>query len=485
MKPRIYPANETAFTSNGLGVLGDSISCNVVEERNDSYELKLVYPIDGQHYSEIKQRALIMAQPRPDADPQPFRIYRITRPLSGKVTVYAEHISYDLTRIPVAPFKVPGIKGALGELKKNAVTNCPFTFWTDIEDSSGEFENAVPSSIRSNLGGRDYSILDMYGGEFEWDRFTVKLWNRRGADRGFTIRYGKNLVDLTQEENCANVYTGVYPYWADNDDNLVTLSEKIVKADGTFDYENIMPLDCSSEFSEAPSESALREYTQNYIKKNKIGVPEVGFEVEFAKLSDSLEYADLKQLEKIELCDTVSVIFLQLGVAAQATVTKTDYDVLKERYNSITVGQVSRGIHRTIAMQESEIAGNSSDTGKNTTGLKQLKTYTNEQVQVINSKLELINADIITRTSQVDINNRTLYINRLGKMGTKGTVGGHYALYRGSSQTVDLVHSVTTVAGITTYDLWRLWFCNGLFIGYTDPNWIFGDGGDIEEWNGN
>lgn len=485
MKPRIYAANETAFASNGLGVLNDCISCNVTEERNDSFELKLVYPIDGQHYDAIKQRAIIMAQPRPDANPQPFRIYRITRPISGKVTVYAEHISYDLTRIVASPFKATGISAALSGLKTNAATDCPFTFWTDIADTSGDFENSAPSSIRSNLGGRDYSILDMYGGEFEWDGYTVKLWNHRGADRGFTIRYGKNLVDLTQEENCANVYTGVYPYWADNDGNLVTLSEKIVKADGTFDFENIMPLDCSAEFSEQPTEDALREYTQNYIKKNKIGVPEVGFEIQFAKLSDSVEYADLKALEKILLCDTVSVIFLQLGVAAQATVTKTDYNVLTGRYNSITVGQVSRGIHRTIALQEGEIAGNNSDTGKNTTGLKQLKTYTNEQVQIINGKLELINEDIITRTSQVDINNKTLYINRQGVMGTKGTVGGHYALYKGASTTVDFVRSVTLIVGVLTYDLNRLWFCNGLFIGVTDPNWIFGDGGDITEWSGN
>lgn len=485
MKPRIYAANETAFQSNGLGVLNDCISCNVVEERNDSYELKLVYPIDGQHYSEIKQRALIMAQPRPDADPQPFRIYRITRPISGRVTVYAEHISYDLTRIVASPFKARGVSAALSGLKANAATNCPFTFWTDLTDTSGDFENATPSSIRSNLGGRDYSILDMYGGEFEWDRFTVKLWNHRGANRGFTIRYGKNLVDLTQEENCANVYTGVYPYWADNDGNLVTLSEKIVKAEGTFDYENILPLDCSAEFNEQPTESALREYTETYIKKNKIGVPSVGFEVEFAKLSDSVEYVNLKQLERIELCDTVTIIFLQLGVSAQATVTKTDYDVLKERYNSITIGQVSRGIHRTIALQESEIAGNTSDIGKNETGINQIINYTNTQINLINSQLQLINTEIITRTSYVDINNKTLYINPLGEMGTKGTVGGNYALYQGASTTVDLVHSVTLTLGVLTYDLWRLWFCNGLFIGYTDPQWIFGDGGDIEEWDGN
>ena len=105
----------------------------------------------------------------------------------------------------------------------------------------------------------------------------------------------------------------------------------------------------------------------------------------------------------------------------------------------------------------------------------------------MNSKLELIGTDISAQLAYVDINNRTLYINPLGKMGSKGTVGGNYGLYQGASQTVDLVQSVTynSFLNIMTYDLLRLWFVNGLYIGSTDPNWIFGDGGDITIWDGN
>lgn len=487
MKPILYPSDEKLFESNGLGVLNDCISCTVTEERNEGFECRLTYPIDGQYYSDIKTRSIIMARPRPDADPQPFRVYRITRPVSGIVTVYAQHLSYDLTGIVVRPFKANGIAAALAGLKTNASTACPFDFWTDINDATGTFETAVPASIRSCLGGMDYSILDMYGGELEWDRYTVKLHKRRGDDRGFTIRYGKNLVDMTQEESIAEVYTGVFPYWSDNDGNTVTLPEGAVKADGTFDYDNIMVLDCSAEWSEQPSQQQLRQYAQDYIQKNKVGVPKVGFTISFAKLSDTVEYADRKNLERIELCDTVQVIFMQLGVASTATVTKVEYDVLKERYKSITVGQVQTGIHRLIAMQQGEIAGNSSDIGKNTTGINSIVTYTDQQIKIVNSKLELISTDISAQLVYVDINNKTLYINPLGKMGSKGTVGGNYGLYQGASQTVDLVQSVTynSLLDIMTYDLLRLWFVNGLYIGSTDPNWIFGDGGDITIWDGN
>lgn len=485
MKPVLYPADETAFNSNGIGVLNDCISCTVTEERNEGFECKLTYPIDGQHYSDIKTRTIVMVQPRPDASPQPFRVYRITRPVSGIVTVYAQHISYDLTGIVVRPFRANGIAAALSGLKTNASTACPFDFWTDINDATGTFETAVPASIRSCLGGMDYSILDMYGGEFEWDRYTVKLHKRRGADRGFTIRYGKNLVDMTQEENIAQVYTGVFPYWSDNDGNTVTLPEGAVKAEGTYDYDNIMVLDCSAEWSEQPSQQQLREHAQTYIKKNHVGVPKVGFTISFAKLSDSVEYAGRKDLERIELCDTVQVIFMQLGVASTATVTKVEYDALKGRYKSITVGQVQTGIHRLIAMQQGEIDGNSSDIGKNNTDIQKTIEYIDAQIKIVNGKIELVGTDISAQLVYVDINNRTLYINPKGKMGSKGTVGGHYGLYQGASGTVDLVQSVTLTVGVLTFDLLRLWFVNGLYIGNTDPSWIFDDGGEIGIWDGN
>lgn len=485
MKPILFDSGETAFASNGLGVLSDAISCTVSEERNGEYELKLVYPLGGKLYDALSMRRYVFARPRPGAKPQAFKIYRATRPINGRVTFYAQHLSYDLNGIPVSKFSATGIENTLAGLKSHAATECPFDFWTDINDETGDFENLTPASIRSCIGGMDFSVLDMWGGEVEWDMYTVRIHKNRGADRGFTIRYGKNLVDMTQEENISNTYTGVYPYWADNDGNVVELPDKVINADGEFDFVRIMPLDCSAEFSESPSESALREYAQNYIKKNKIGVPVISLTVDFVKLSDSAEYAWMKPLEKIELCDRVTVIFPQLGVSTQATVTRVEYDVLVDRYKTIIVGQAQNSIHRTIALQQSEIAGNTSDIGKNTTGYKQVISYTNTQISLINSKLELINSEIITRTSYVDINNKTLYINPQGKMGTKGTVGGNYALYQGSSKTVDLVHSAGLVMGVLTYDLWRLWFCNGLFIGYTDPSWIFSDGGDIKEWNGN
>ena len=100
MKPVLYPSQETAFGSNGLGILTDAASCVITEERNGAFELEMTYPVSGIHYKEIAPRCIILAKPNPVDDPQPFRVYRTTKPMGGLVTIYGEHISYDLAGVP-------------------------------------------------------------------------------------------------------------------------------------------------------------------------------------------------------------------------------------------------------------------------------------------------------------------------------------------------------------------------------------------------
>lgn len=354
MTPILYPSTEEDFKNNGIGILSDAVKCIVTEERNGAFELEITYPIDGLHYNEIKTRCLIMAKPNPIDDPQPFRIYRITRPLSGLVTIYAEHISYDLSGIPVSPFSASSATEAISKLSTMAAVESPFGFWTD-KSNTGTMTVSVPSSTRSLLGGSQGSVLDIYGGEYKWDRYMVRLYNSRGANRGVSIRYGKNLTDIQQDENISNVYTGVYPYWVDADGNLTQLPEKIVNAPGTYDFIRILPLDLSQDFEEAPTESQLRQSAEAYIKSNDIGVPHISLTVSFVQLEQTAEYKGMALLETVLLCDTVNVEFAQLGVSATAKCVRTVYDVLLNRYDSIDLGDARTNIADTIAEQKKEI----------------------------------------------------------------------------------------------------------------------------------
>ncbi len=352
--PILYGSAETAFADNGLGILSDAVSCTITEERNGAFELQMQYPVTGIHFGEIALRSLILAKPNPVDEAQPFRIFRITRPLNGIVTVYAQHISYDLSGVPVAPFTAANAADALGKLKTNAASGCPFSFWTD-KSTSAAMTVSKPSSIRSLLGGSEGSALDLYGGEYRWDRFTVRLYGQRGADRGASIRYGKNLTDIKQEENCANVYTGVYPYWLGQDGTLVQLPEKILDAPGSYDFTRVLPLDLSAEWQEQPTEEQLRARAQSYIQANDIGTPKVSLDVSFVQLEQTEEYRDLALLERVELCDTVSVVFPAMGVSATAKVITTVYDVLLERFTKVSIGDARSTLADTLVQQQRAI----------------------------------------------------------------------------------------------------------------------------------
>lgn len=347
--PILYSATETNFDHNGIGILSACVSCEVAEEANGIFELAMTYPMDGVHFAEIGDRSIIKAKADQFREPQLFRVYAVSKPMNGIVTVLAEHISYDLSGIPVKPFSASTVPSALAGLKNNAVVGCPFDFWTNKE-TQANFKVSVPASIRSRLGGVAGSVLDVYGGEYEFDNFTVKLHNNRGQNRGVSIRYGKNLTDIQQDQNCSNVATGVYPYWADSEGKtLVELPERIVNAPGTYNFVKIRTLDLSSEFETQPTVEQLRSKTESYITANNIGVPSVSLTVSFAQLEQTAEYKHLALLERVSLFDTVNVEFPALGVSATAKAVKIVYDVIADRVKSVTLGSVRSNIADTIA----------------------------------------------------------------------------------------------------------------------------------------
>lgn len=327
----LYPSTEQAFDTNGIGALSDAVSCDVTEERNGQYELEMVYPITGIHYSDIQYRSILYVKPNPWDGPQPFRVYRITRPLNGLVTVYAQHITYDLNGIPVRPFHSYTIEGALQALETNAAINNPFTYATDKTPlMDGEIETTVPYSARYILGGMQGSVLQTFQGEYYYDKFQVSLLTNRGSNHGVTLRYAKNIIRLEQDEDFSSLWTGVAPYWI-GEDTSVVLPETVLFVGGSYDFERIMSLDLTDQFETAPTVDQLRSRAQAYIEANNIGLPSAAI---------TIDYAMDTEIQSVHLCDTVSVIYTALGVQASAKVVKTVYDERLDRYKSITLGSI-------------------------------------------------------------------------------------------------------------------------------------------------
>ena len=361
MIPILYDSQEKEFRSNGLGRLSDCISCLVTEERNGIYEVEFEYPVTGIHYDLIQLNDVILVSHDEVGDKQPFIIYRRSAEINGVVTFNAHHVSYKLSNVIVPPLTASSIVSAFSKFESEALTENTFTFWTD-KSSSGTFKVQVPSSIRSLLGGTEGSILDVFGGgEYEFDNHTVQLYQHRGSDNGVVIRYGKNLTDLKQEVETMDLYNSVIPYWQ-NEDEVVYGG--IVKGDGgieqisvwteennvqvtdenksplAFNYivDRIVTLDLSENFEEAPTVEQLEAAALSYLNSNTPWIPHVNIDIDFVALWQTEEYKNIAPLERVKLCDTVTVQYPALGVQATAKVISVTWDALKDKYSSIQLG---------------------------------------------------------------------------------------------------------------------------------------------------
>lgn len=385
---KLFESNEREFKTNGLGGLHDASSCVVKEELNGGYELEMEYPITGIHYSELKLRRIILAKPNKYDRTQPFRIYSISKPINGKVTVNAEHISYDLSGItvfPAAPYYVTSVDEAMSYLMSNSVTENPFNL-ISLMSKTGDMSTRLPRTVRSMLGTDDNSILAVYGGEYSYDRFNITLSEKRGTNRGVIIRYGKNLTDLKQEENCANVYTSVCPFYYVESDGFQYLDERVYNVDGTFDYVRTLPLDLTSEFEEMPTQQQLRDKAKEYIEKNKIGIPKVSLTVSFVS---QYQDTDLAMLEDVRVGDTVLVKFLKLGVDSESECISISYDPISNKYITIELGEPVGSISDTI-----------SDTVKDQNGIKDSLTETNNNLDRVTVDVQKNSDSIVAEVSR-------------------------------------------------------------------------------------
>ena len=345
--PRLYPPTAAEWDTNGLGALSDCISCVVEETLNGPFELEMQYRLNGLHYADITLRSLILAKPNPAARPQPFRVYKISRPINGVVTINAQHLSYDLSGIVIEPFNAPSLASALEGMKTNAVTENPFEYETDKTVIS-DFVVSYPSSARSLVAGQRGSLLDTYGGELEFDRYQVKIWAHRGKDNGVTIRYGKNMTDVNQEEDGSGVYTGVYPYWYSEEEGSADLGSSYVPVEGEFDFTRVLLLDLTEEFENKPTAEELTQKAQEYISNHDPGVPTISTTVSWYQSKDFVE--------NVNLGDVVGVYFSRLGISAKAKIVKTRYNALQNRYESVDIGSVRSSIAGTIVSMDQGVS---------------------------------------------------------------------------------------------------------------------------------
>ena len=350
MIPILYESNETTFESNGLGRLRDCIRCEVTEERNGIYEVEFDYPVDGMHYDEIIPGRIIAVEHDESGQVEPFDIYGYSRPINGVVTFKACHISYRLKGTVASGKNITSLVMALVMLQ-SATPDMGFTFETSF-DSNGYMSAAdgIPRSVRELLGGVEGSILDTYGGEYEFNKFNVHLWQYRGKVRDFTIRYGVNLMEYTEDVDYTGTYTAVVPYWSKDDvvvkgDMITSLSSSSYNGRDT-----CVPLDLTDKFETKPTKATIESYAQNWLLSKQPCFPSRNIKVDFIRLQDSDEYHQFSNLQQCRLCDSVKVVFPLYEMEGTFKIVRVVWDVLLERYTEMELGNLSTSLSEALGI---------------------------------------------------------------------------------------------------------------------------------------
>ena len=373
MIPILFNSNETSFNNNGLGRLRSCIKCVVSEERNGIYECDFEVPVTAEDFNEIQIGRIIGVTHDDSGDIQPFDIVSYTRPIDGIVSFHAVHISYRLSGQTTWSASVNSLEAAFNLFRN--IPNTPFVYRTD-KSSTGYLACAdgIPRTVRSMLGGIEGSVLDTYGGEYEWDRWYVILHSARGTARDLTIRYGVNMLGYEETLDISGTYKSCVPYWTDGATTVIgnrqDSSGSLVTGRGA-----CVPLDISDKFETKPTKAQVNAMGLAVMKSKNPTAPAQNIHVEFVRLQD-LGYEEYEALYDCRLCDTINVVFPSYNTKSRFKIVKTTWNVLEDRYESMELGDLSMSLSEALGISNSrdnnyvmaDSSGNVSIGGKLTVG---------------------------------------------------------------------------------------------------------------------
>lgn len=365
MKPILYPADEKTFLTYGLGEI-NAIKAIATRERNGNYTLYIEYPSNGEMASVFQREMKIKSDVGVRTKNQTFEISRINKNSDGIVKIYAKHISHKAEQSVLNPnVSISGASAqdALSTWNANLIGGLKFDVWSDIEtNNSTNWKIEEITNAREALLGKRGSILDVWGGEYEFDNMTIKLHKQLGRKTPTVLEYGRNIVSAESDEDIESTVTSILPFAVytpaneegnSSESEIVTLDEKIIDGDYLDLYANrrIATIDLSSKFKqdEVPTQEKLRSAAESYVKNNRIGMPKINTKIEYIDLSTTLDYQSLKLVEEIELCDIVPIFYPKLGITSEdAKVVVVNYNVLLDRNDSIEVGTIGSGFRSAL-----------------------------------------------------------------------------------------------------------------------------------------
>ena len=353
MIPVLYEKDKRTFTNNGLGGLPHATSCLVTEERHGDYYLEMQYPTNGLHYDDLGIDRIIYAAPAPAKAPQAFRIERIQVSLDGIATIYAPHVSRQLQKDAVDDINASYSNSyyALAKILNESYYTSGFSVDSDYYVSGrNALALELPCTVYEAMLGKEGGVLDIWGGEYEWDNFVIRHSAARGKDTGLEIRYGSNMAKLDAETDAGNLYNCCLPYWKNEDKTVIGSATRNTDVSG-LGYNRCVLLDVTEQLGtdSTPSQSAVTAAGRSYIYGTTITELTTSIEVTSPPVAMMQFSTNPPPERNVYLCDTVTVVHPGLNLKQKSKIVKCVFNVLTEKYESITIGTIKKNISDTIA----------------------------------------------------------------------------------------------------------------------------------------
>lgn len=329
---RVFSPNDEIFTSNGDVVI-QPFKAKVHKEDNGKFYLDIEADIS---YVDILTANRIIVAPTPQGE-QAFRIKNPEK-TKHKITIKAPHISYDAENYVIADSYVvdKNCNDAMDHLNSATDNPSPFQVFSDIAEVNSY------RCVRTSLYDAFSTVLERWGGHFVRDNYRFGIMSTIGRDNGVTVRYKKNLKDMTCTANWNNVVTKLMPVGKDGLmlDEVYLYSQtqydipftKVVSFNQNIDQD--IYKDADGNLDEVAYNNALiedlRKQGQAYLDENC--VPKVNYTLK-------------ANIEKVtDIGDTIEVIDEPMGVDIKTHIISYDYDCILGKYTELEFGNFQQNV---------------------------------------------------------------------------------------------------------------------------------------------
>ena len=299
---------------------------------------------------------------------QLFRIRSATVDTKAmEVSVYAQHVAYDLSAILVRDLELSKATPAMaitrivdslmtayrGSIATNLTTADDGTYTGKIQGKNGTYALLDP----------DNGVVNQFKARFtrnDWDLYVLRDTPR---DRGVVMAYSKNVKGITWKRSTEKLVTRVVPVaknekgedlylpenWVDspniNDHPVIYMERLAVKGqvgkdDGT---------GTNTKWTADTLYDEMRAKAQERYDVDHADETYTEITVDFEQLGDTVEYAWMKGLEQVLLYDTVHAVDERVGLEEALKVTELEWDLIRKKVTALKLSNATDHGLATVA----------------------------------------------------------------------------------------------------------------------------------------